>query len=543
MNDLTEDYLLEIFKKLNFNERAKLRLVSKQFRRVVDLIQIQKLVLFHKSPPHSGEFRLIDEKWSLLDTVYVTDVDKFFQNQTILNSLQSIEKLALFGAANGQFCKVNVKFDQLKHLEIEYFDSQYSTILRSSKIETFFNASYFVDGQNHRLAKQSRYECTWPTGVFDLGSKLKVLHLVLAVDGEFVRYCVSRKLFEQLEELKINVIDSTVLQYLNDEVPSLKRLYIYFGYSIEDFRLITKNLNWNQLAKRLRKDLSIYVWGVLLKANALNTMNEFFERIQTYIESMKGRVAFRATSESLDILRQFQATKAELFTEFKRFFVYLIVEEPLTDLRLFKDVAYPMNIESVFYTFKRAKPTNFADYLTCIPNLKEMQLKLAYLCEDDDRNLLLDLLPVHCKRLHTLTIHCWSKVNFRFLNEMSNLKFVKLLTPDPFDQDHYVDLIRNRLKYLVLLETYFEKTKQLNRDQLTAFKQRVVRCIDEIKMTDAKFKIEIHRNNMNEIIRYFMVRKGFNYSDDEEANNDDLVEIHKMAAVFSMIKQMNNARV
>lgn len=245
---LSEDYLLEIFKKLNLNERAKLRLVSKEFKRIVDLIKIRKLAFFHRVPIRDGRFRLVDDDWSLKDTVYVTDCKKFFKNKSILASMGSIEKLTIFGAANGQLCEMNVKFNSLKHLEIEYFDSKYSTIIKSPNLETVFNGCCFESDEQYKMINP--FELSWQTGIYSIKStKIRSLQLILLVGQGLFEYGVSKRLFDNLAEIRVCLMQTDVIKYLNRKIPSLKKLIfsIFLPDAIDMDTVRTGKFEFDQL--------------------------------------------------------------------------------------------------------------------------------------------------------------------------------------------------------------------------------------------------------------------------------------------------------
>ena len=532
MNALNDDALIEIFKKLDLNERVKLRLASKRFKQLVDSIKIKKLAIFRKTPQADGRFFLSNQKWSLEETAYVNDVEKFFRNKIILNSLKQVVSLFLSGPANEDLCKVNVKFNELKHLEVHNFDFEGCAILKSSKIETFFcNGLFYNDTVLYQALAHNSTSVQF-TGFNGLKSKLKKFETRYFADLELFKHSKDKKLFDQIECLNVFCRDFKVIKFANDNFPTLKVLNCAsMGNNLQEFDSIcSQQADLKQFVQKLRSDFAIYVWGLPFKASTLHLLLDFLSKMANYIMVNSSRVNFIATNESMKILKEFKSKNANLFTsEFYEIFATLIVEEPISNLKQFNcEISKMWKIETAFLSFKREMPTDFERYLKFLPNLVELRLNFAYLSADNEKNLMLNQLPVLCKKLHTLTLEVWSEINFDFLFKLRNLKFIKLLTPFPIRQEQYIHLIR-QLKHLALFEVYCERTDKMSKDQLSAFKKLVLSCLnDEIMMKDAIFKIEIHKNNKNVLVRYFMMKKTYSYNNTEDADNDDLIQMHKM---------------
>lgn len=91
---LNDDCLLIIIRQFDLNERVNLRLLNKRFRDLCDSIAIEQLVIYHKQERIAGQFKLIDESYTLKDTVYAYDLEKLFNTSSIAKSLKSIKKVS-----------------------------------------------------------------------------------------------------------------------------------------------------------------------------------------------------------------------------------------------------------------------------------------------------------------------------------------------------------------------------------------------------------------------------------------------------------------
>ena len=94
MDKLSDEIVFRIINDyFTINERVELRCINKKFKQLVDSICIVKLVIYNKLPQVPGRFRLINENFNLKDTVYVFDLNEFFNNQAILSCIKSIKKV------------------------------------------------------------------------------------------------------------------------------------------------------------------------------------------------------------------------------------------------------------------------------------------------------------------------------------------------------------------------------------------------------------------------------------------------------------------
>lgn len=96
MDALNDDCLRLILIHLNLNERTTCRLVNKRFTSLCDSIRLNdKLVIFIRCPPIPGKLMFTNERYGLNDTVYVTDLEHFFNQHAEV--LENLQKLVILG--------------------------------------------------------------------------------------------------------------------------------------------------------------------------------------------------------------------------------------------------------------------------------------------------------------------------------------------------------------------------------------------------------------------------------------------------------------
>ena len=93
---LIDDVLLIIFKKLNLNERAPVRLVNKKFRDLIDSIPITKLIIYEKErPPITYKLEYLNESFNQNETASVSDLQKFFNSKLLIRQMKRIKILKI----------------------------------------------------------------------------------------------------------------------------------------------------------------------------------------------------------------------------------------------------------------------------------------------------------------------------------------------------------------------------------------------------------------------------------------------------------------
>ena len=97
---------------------------------------------------------------------------------------------------------------------------------------------------------------------------------------------------------------------------------------------------------------------------------------------------------------------------------------------------------------------------------------------------------------------------------MVGLKFVRLFLVHPMPPSVYLHLIRTR-KHLAYFEVYCERSGDQCKEQLSAFKKQVIKCLEnELGYKDAVFKMQTFCENGLHLVRYVMKRNGLAFDVD-----------------------------
>ena len=115
----TNDALMLIFEQLSLQERANVRLVSKRFKKLCDSIEIRTLVIFENGARSAGNLVYTGEQYDAVHTVSVLNLQKFFNNEKIMQQMRSIETLVIHACyLNSETNEYELKsqFSELKHL-------------------------------------------------------------------------------------------------------------------------------------------------------------------------------------------------------------------------------------------------------------------------------------------------------------------------------------------------------------------------------------------------------------------------------------------
>lgn len=285
---LDDDSTLMILKYFTFNEKYRLRLVCKQFKNLIDSIPIRKLIIYEKHPQLSGKFQMIDEHFSYLDTVYVYDLNEFFNTKPIIENLKkSIKKLVIYGL-DSSLISLKEPFNELTYLELKDICFSNATILESQKLkQLLIYRSSFETPENfdEQLSIGKSISSTifnHLSGLNSLKGKLKhfVCHFSnLDDETEFFKLCVKAKIFSELEILEIYLEDLNTLTYLSKALPRLKQIYLFSGKTFFNFRDAICDTRLADLVEKLRPDLTVYLFGIPLLKDKIEIIDEFFHRI------------------------------------------------------------------------------------------------------------------------------------------------------------------------------------------------------------------------------------------------------------------------
>lgn len=273
MDKLNDDELLIIFKMLSLNERANLRLVSKRFKSLLDTIQITKLIIYERIPSLPGRLVHTNEPYGIQHTVYVYDLNKFFNNPTIIGQMKSIRQLVVEGFKPKTEIDLKTGFKKLNYLKLRNVVFTNASLLQSTELEhliikfSFFNS---IERCTSHLDKLDGIKYNNSPSVFNYQfnelktRKLKYLKL-MAAEFEFLDYCVKHGLFSSLEEIDVSFSDFASLTFLNNRCPTLKTVNCQIGLNFESFFLDVDKIE--NVSEQLRDDLSVYLFGMYEPTN------------------------------------------------------------------------------------------------------------------------------------------------------------------------------------------------------------------------------------------------------------------------------------
>lgn len=171
MEVLDDDCLLEIFQHLSLKEMSKLKQVNKQFNKLAALVKIEDLIIFDRVPPVASKYKFTGEPWTLEDTVYVTDLNRFLVGHA--PSLQNLKRLVIVSINRGLH-DFDISCGQLKHLELYSTTLKTTKILESPKLENLYLHQSIFDLPCEKLNVTSLKNASIPIQLFvEMDKKLK----------------------------------------------------------------------------------------------------------------------------------------------------------------------------------------------------------------------------------------------------------------------------------------------------------------------------------------------------------------------------------
>ena len=517
----TADEFLIIFKMLNLNERANLRLVSKEFKSIVDAIKITKLIIYEKMLALPGQLKHINEPYGLQDTAEVYDLNKFFNNPIIRGQMKSIEQLVVYGLEKGQDIGSKFEFKKLTYLELSKVIFTRSDLLKSNEIQyLILDDSYFKPMQEiyrkiNQINLRNEYEANDSPSVFmyqfmNLKSKnihyLKITHLL---ELKFLNYCVENDLFSSLEEIDVVLTDFDSLIYLNDQCPTLKTVHIRIGLEFGDFIDRVNQVNLGELKSKLRKDLSVFLYGVPFNQTNAEAVIDFLKQFSLTMRVNESKMEYAIMRPTYDCIKRFE--RDHDLTKFYAMIYLLHFDRQIVDNEFFKKF---INLKALVINLtEKAKPNVLNNYLSTFANLEHVMF-MAPEIDTVYSNETLDLLPKHCKRLNYLNVECRKEIDFKFVLNLPRLKGLIIRSCFAFDESIYLQLLKR--KFLIMTDVCFVRSDDLSREKLKAFKDRVSERLEGGKL---EFKINIHRRKgAGELIRYVLKEKD---EDDIPLEEDD----------------------
>lgn len=506
--------LLLIFGQCSLNTRANVRLACKRFRQLCDELKIEKLVIQERNKPIVPGTLQSGEPYSEEHAVNCFSLQQFFDSPILREQLRSLRVLVIHGDGNTDGLALTVEF-KLRYLELHRIGFASSSIMNSPQLEHLIldrpafakvvagDYTALTDIGKKLTAKYRKMPTEWlmvsQYGFDSLQSKqLRYLNLSHLTDQILFQHCVRHGLLRSIEHMELVLLNLGTLKYLSENCPSLKRI---------DF--IARNLDQlvqlNQVAlpgmlRRLRKDLKVYAFGVPMHRHSdpvqvTEMLNELSE-LATPNEEGSGLTI------TLDLARAFtlyQLNKTEDLSEFYKLIDTVdVAQEVLASQKLFLKF---VGCKTLLLQLLNNPVPSFKNLAAAYTRLDTVVLR----CEHQVR-LGSDVFNfLKQNRLITyLFLENYQKINdFRFLLDLPRLKELGLCLFHPIEHELILELIK-RLP-LNFLDITCIRPASLSKEQLSAFKQRVIReAGDRIQARQLYFKITIHTKADKQIVRYHL---------------------------------------
>lgn len=493
MNALNDNTLLTIFKQLRLDQRASLRLVSKRFKLLCDSIEINKLVVYHQNEPRAGKLQFIEQEYGLQDTVYVYNLQQFFDNEQIVrHQMRRIEVLVLNGEGYtlASRAKIGHQFAQLNYLELSRVEIAAPKMLKSKNIKHLI----LLNGSCMNFdAFSTRCDLFELSGLNSLASKVKCFSTDLEVDSTFVSRCVQSRMFDSMEELELRTRLLDDLVGLGNRYPSLKVLRWFNPNLHKALPSLDKEL-LQFTAMSLRTGLSLYVYGIRLDKQSASFISAFLREVSNYVRMVdnENKLELQIDSEVYKFLSSSIRKHPPLAGFFDEIIcIWIRGEVPMTS-QLF---GHFHNCIVVHFNGK----TNIAKFLDLCSDLQT--LHLSERCEQ----AVLDSMPEKASNLEYLAITDFDKpsAKFDFVFGFSRLRMLTLCLLQPIAREMFLGLIKE-LKHLVLADVRFVRSNgEPSTKSLSEFKRQVNQALEK-KPTKTVFKIEIHSKDDCQFIRYVL---------------------------------------
>lgn len=308
------------------------------------------------------------------------------------------------------------------------------------------------------------------------------------------------------------------------------------GLKFDEFPAELSKFRKDELIKNLMRDnLTLYIWGIEFSKKNEEFFQKFFSSKLTELlcsvpelQQMTQTIGYMADPMSNMFLYGFQ--REHDLTEFYKLItrvMFLELNKHNMSRELFANF---VNVEEMMLSIDNEDSNlyscvddyddySFDEYLKLFSKLVRLNI-----VSEPNLNLnqkLLKSLPKYCENLKFLVIANWDITNFSFLYEMKHLKTAIISGKRPINQGAYLELIKTLGKQLKKFDFCYDKPANLNKDELSAFKKRVLQCIDNddvLKSRNPKFKIKIEDDSL---IRY-----------EYEVDQFDAMEVANMARVL-----------
>ncbi|XP_037029331.1 uncharacterized protein LOC119069363 [Bradysia coprophila] len=481
---MNDNCVEEALKHLNFNEKSICRLVSHQFRRVVDSFVLKKLVVFDRTPISKGKFSMTDDDYTEADSVYVPCLERFFNNKFIVQRLANVSKLKIIGLDQMEF-SCTMKFKALIHLE-----------LNNVRIT---NRSIFESPNLKKLLMSNAYLCTATAAHFHhlgLGSLTnKLAHFsttdILPSDAEieFYRMAHEAPMLSELETLDCHLMSFKTLVYISNNFHRLKTVNVRFA-TCRDEMIDLLRTGLDKLVRKLRPDLKVFLFGIPLVKGSVKIVENFLYEHGLELHFGFNSLGIKVGSDWNSFSKEF-GRHSKLLSGFFKLIDTVIYEDPVADESTINRLT---NVSQAFFKIWLDVKHGLPDQLALYPNIKH--LGLNSFPDGHYHNDVLDMIPIYCTKLLSLNMDNWeTDVNYSFLLGLTSIQTIRIFTRLQFDQELYMDMLR-QLTNLSFLEIWYELTDSITKDDLSKFKHTVEDYINnELTFNDCTLKVQIHRRS------------------------------------------------
>lgn len=503
LDEIVDDCLLLIFKLVNLNDRASLRLVSRRFRAVCDHIPINKLIVFERMAVETGKLQYTNELYDYEDTASCFDLPKLFQNQALLKQMAHLRVLAITGTRLPATQFDLTKFDELNYLSLNQVLMDSPKILHSPKLKHLVIDQVYmktVDELNERMAQLSVRGQSFKGetisihmfGFDHLRSKhLKYLKLrgKGAPEFEFFDYCARNKLFDSLDELDVMIDDLRSILVAAEHCPNLNAINAITPHG--QFFNLTHSTDMRDFFARIQKsNLKVYFFGIEFNQRSISELSNFVEQFEfaVQVDNLECRISkplletIKKLAKNYDLNRFYRMISQVSFR--------LPCGEFIEEAGFLRKL---VNTETLYFDLDDHPDDGLFKFIDCFPKLRCLRIGIHGLRDYNMSNKLLKEIPKRCPRILVFMLDCKDpKTNFDFLFEFQQLSTIILNASFAFDQSTYVKLIR-KLKGLFRLDVRYVAASNVNRDELRSFKRLVVSCIEERPSSNhLDFKLNIH---------------------------------------------------
>ena len=503
---LPDDLLKFIFSFLSLDDRAKVRLSCKCFRRVCDEIPIRRLVIHERNMPIvPGELRT-GEQYDAAYTANCFNLTKLFDSPILVDQMQPMEVLVIHGESNTVGIRLRKQFNLLRYIELHCVGFYNSSILNAPTLQqlvldrvTFQVTNVGGKGRPEEIERRAqirmlrmsgeRLEIT-RLGIDGIrGSQLRFLSMTSLTDLSVFLFAVQQGLFKAIEHVQLVIQQLCVVKVLNDNFPNLRRIDVT-GRDLNRFLKMANEVAMQELLRCLHEDLRLYVFGVLFQTGVdphkpINLLQKLSTVLCTNEQGMLRAeldalryVMMKALSQKYDLSEMFQ----------------LINTLAIGHHLVLADADFLKNFEvcdTLYFEPLSNPPPSFENLTAAFSKLDTIILKCEY-----DVQLTKDMFDFLAQnsQLTYLFLENYQKFEkFDFLLKFKRLKQLGLCLYHPIDNKVVLTLIKKRP--LNFMHISFIMPDSMTKEQLGAFKRRVnVKAEKQLNARGLQFTMTIHTN-------------------------------------------------